>query len=287
MVFQTIQELKNMEFTIMCSYSEIYQEMISDLLDPTKQDLEIREHPTKGIFVDGLTWEFVTSGADIYRLIAFGDAHKVKRYTKMNPNSSRSHGYFCIRLEKKELETGRVAHTLLNLVDLAGSERVNKSGAATGLAFEEVKKINLSLTALSQCINALTDGKLRTHIPYRQSKLTRLLQDSLGGNAKTSVLIACSPHLDNFAETLDSLRFAQRCANVKNSAVVNVQVSEEELKELIESLKKELEKAKQKTKYARPEMSDSITQTDANDEVESSPLEANLMEKQVWGLPKQ
>jgi kinesin family protein 5 len=246
-----------------------------------KKDLEVREHKTKGVYIEDLTWEYVSCTNDILALLALGDANKVRRATKMNPSSSRSHCNFCIRAEKKDTQTNRVTENDFNLVDLAGSERIAKSGASEGTALEELKKINLSLTALAQCINALTQGAAAAFVPFRQSKLTRILQDSLGGNAKTTMLVACSPHPDNADETLGSLRFAQRCANVTNKAKVNVQLSVEELTEMIDALRADLERVKRSKGYVCPDMTDSCTQCEEEEGAETITNLDTLMEKQV------
>eukprot|EP00301_Raphidiophrys_heterophryoidea_P010382 c15489_g1_i1.p1 GENE.c15489_g1_i1~~c15489_g1_i1.p1 ORF type:complete len:735 (+),score=195.96 c15489_g1_i1:133-2337(+) len=282
-IFNTIHKLGGAEFSIMCSYCEIYQEKISDLLDPERNNLEIRENATKGIYVENLSWEYVVSAPDIFRLIAMGDANKVRRATKMNPNSSRSHCSFCVRVCKKERSTGRVTQTDLNLVDLAGSERIKKT-EATGQTLEEAKKINLSLTALSQCIHALTSKNVSgkaAFVPFRQSKLTRLLQDSLGGNSKTCMLVACSPHPDNIDETITSLQFAERCSNVKNKPVVNTKLSLEELQATLIALRSELDRAKSQKKYEKPEMFDKHTSTTEDMVEEFNALADKVMEKQV------
>ena len=125
----------------------------------------------------------------------------------MNAHSSRSHSLFILEVTQKNEVDGSVKTSRLNLVDLAGSEKIGKTGA-TGDTLEEAKKINQSLSALANVINALADGK--PHIPFRDSKLTRILQQSLGGNCKTALMVAVSPHSDNEAETMSSLRFGQR-----------------------------------------------------------------------------
>ena len=131
---------------------------------------------------------------------------------------------------------------VLNLVDLAGSERVSKS-MAQGPALEEAKKINFSLSMLGKVINSLT--KNSPHIPYRDSKLTRLLKESLGGNNKTSLIVACSMHHSNFEETLSSLRFAQSAKFIKNKVKLNIKTSNQQLQMMIEQLKIELRCAKE------------------------------------------
>jgi len=157
----------------------------------------------------------------------------------MNKVSSRSHSIVLINIGQENMETGTKIEGKLFMVDLAGSERVGKTGA-TGSRLEEAKHINKSLSALGSVINALTDDK-KTHIPYRDSKLTRILQESLGGNAKTTLLIACSPANDNEEETLCSLRFGQRAKLVKNKATINKQLTVEECKKIIEELQREID----------------------------------------------
>ena len=169
--------------------------------------------------------------------------------TKMNDVSSRSHAVFIMIVEQmnmvndgsdmhKQIKVGK-----LNLVDLAGSERVRVTGA-TGKRLEECKKINQSLSALGNVIAALTDMKARNHIPYRDSKLTRLLEDSLGGNCKTTMMAMVSPAFDSFNESLSTLKFATRAKKIKNEARINEDVDqrtllrkyENELKKLREEL---------------------------------------------------
>ena len=127
----------------------------------------------------------------------------------------------------------------LYLVDLAGSEKIDKTGAK-GQTLEEAKKINLSLTTLGMVITALTD-KSKKHIPYRESKLTRILSESLGGNSKTCLVITCSPHPYNEQETLSTLRFGTRARSIKNKAIVNREYTIPELKKLLEKAEKEIE----------------------------------------------
>lgn len=153
----------------------------------------------------------------------------------MNAESSRSHSIFVLTISQKNVETGSVRSGQLFLVDLAGSEKVGKTGA-TGQTLEEAKKINKSLSALGNVINALTDGTSR-HIPYRDSKLTRILQESLGGNSRTTLIINCSPSSFNDAETLSTLRFGVRAKTIKNKARVNVELSPAELKALLKDAK--------------------------------------------------
>jgi kinesin family member 5 len=237
-IFEYIQgDTKNAEFNIKCSYLEIYNEMVNDLLDPKKTNLGVRESPARGVYVDGLTEEFLASDQDVIDLINIGGANRAVSFTDMNAVSSRSHSLFQIILHQKSAD-GSTRSGRLNLVDLAGSEKVDKTGAK-GQTLNEAKKINQSLSSLGNCIHALTEGK-RGHIPYRDSKLTRILQESLGGNCKTTLLCAASPHQFNIEETITTLRFAQRAKTIKNVVKVNAQKSVAELNAIINRMKKEL-----------------------------------------------
>jgi len=173
------------KYLVRCSFIELYQEELKDLLNPSqKNKLEIREDPKTGIYVKDLTMTQVCSGSEIEKCLYSGNKNKHVGSTTMNAESSRSHCIFTIYVEMMDegnTKNKKVKAGKLNLVDLAGSERQSKTNA-TGQAVDEAKKINLSLTALSNVINALVDKK--SHIPYRDSKLTRMLQDSLGGNTK-------------------------------------------------------------------------------------------------------
>ena len=176
---------------------------------------------------------------DIFDFLELGQRNRKTASTDMNDTSSRSHSIFMLELTQKRMDgTTRVSR--LNLVDLAGSESVKKTHA-TGQTFNEAKKINLSLSALGNCIKALTaKGGGRSHIPYRDSKLTRVLQESLGGNSKTTLLVCLSPHHDNFEETLSTLRFAQRAKQIVTRARVNERQSPEMMQKTIEALRRDL-----------------------------------------------
>jgi len=209
-------------FLLQCSYLEIYNENINDLLNNTDNTrLELKEDPNKGVYVKGLSTIIVKSITDIERTMSKGTANKHTAATSMNKNSSRSHCIFTIYIETSESkkEGNLLRAGKLNLVDLAGSERQSKT-KAEGDRLKEATKINLSLSALGNVISALVDNRSK-HIPYRDSKLTRLLQDSLGGNTKT-VMIACiSPADFNYDETLGTLRYASRAKHIQNKPHVN------------------------------------------------------------------
>jgi hypothetical protein len=223
-IFQFVKTTKNIEFLIRCSYLELYNEEIRDLLiDPkTAGKCELKEDPSKGIYVKGLTDVVVESPEDLHRMLDKGLCNRTTASTLMNSESSRSHSIFSIVIEMntKDEMTGKDMLRVgkLNLVDLAGSERAKKTGA-TDKTLKEGIRINLSLSVLGNVISALAEGG--KFIPYRDSKLTRLLQDSLGGNTKTMMVAAISPADYNYDETLSTLRYANRAKNIKNKPKIN------------------------------------------------------------------
>ncbi|KIX03207.1 uncharacterized protein Z518_06759 [Rhinocladiella mackenziei CBS 650.93] len=215
------------EYTVGISYLEIYMERIRDLLNPVMDNLPINEGP-KGPYVKGLREIYVNTVDEVYTAMHLGQRSRVTASTNMNLESSRSHSIFLVTINQKDVNTGSQKSGMLYLVDLAGSEKVGKTGAS-GQTLEEAKKINKSLSALGMVINALTDGK-STHVPYRDSKLTRILQESLGGNSRTTLIINCSPSSYNDAETVSTLRFGMRAKTIKNKAKINAELSPAELK---------------------------------------------------------
>ncbi|KAI9306121.1 kinesin heavy chain [Cunninghamella echinulata] len=225
----------NMEFTVKVSYMEIYMEKVRDLLNPSQDNLPIHEDKSKGVYVKGLLEVYVSSTEEVYEVMKSGGNNRVVAYTNMNAESSRSHSIVLVTITQKNLDTGAAKSGKLYLVDLAGSEKVGKTGAS-GQTLEEAKKINKSLTALGMVINSLTDGK-SSHVPYRDSKLTRILQESLGGNSRTTLIINCSPSSYNEAETISTLRFGVRAKTIKNKAKVNADLSPAELKALLKKVK--------------------------------------------------
>jgi kinesin family protein 5 len=219
------------EYTVRVSYMEIYMERIRDLLAPQNDNLPVHEEKNRGVYVKGLLEIYVSSVQEVYEVMRRGGNARAVAATNMNQESSRSHSIFVITITQKNVETGSAKSGQLFLVDLAGSEKVGKTGAS-GQTLEEAKKINKSLSALGMVINALTDGK-SSHIPYRDSKLTRILQESLGGNSRTTLIINCSPSSYNDVETLGTLRFGTRAKSIKNKAKVNAELSPAELKALL------------------------------------------------------
>ncbi|XP_018430715.1 PREDICTED: kinesin-like protein KIF17 [Nanorana parkeri] len=239
-IFESIQCAENTKFLVRASYLEIYNEEIRDLLgEDTKHKLELKEHPDKGVYVRALSLHTVHSVAECEKIMESGWRNRSVGYTLMNKDSSRSHSIFTINIEICTIDDDGEDHLRagkLNLVDLAGSERQSKTGA-TGERLKEATKINLSLSALGNVISALVDGKSK-HIPYRDSKLTRLLQDSLGGNTKTLMVACLSPADNNYDETLSTLRYANRAKNIKNKPRINEDPKDALLREYQEEIRK-------------------------------------------------
>lgn len=221
-IFEEIQvQSESLQFLVRCAYVEIYNEEIRDLLSEgdVSEALPLKEDPEKGIYVMGLQEVGVKSVTEMLSAMDVGQARRQVGATAMNADSSRSHSIFTVTVESASVDGSGVKAGKLNLVDLAGSERQGKTGA-TGERAKEGIKINLSLSALGNVISALSKGGAK-HIPYRDSKLTRLLQSSLGGNTKTTMLIALSPADYNYDETLTTLRYGQRAKDIKCKPVVN------------------------------------------------------------------
>ncbi|KAJ0231520.1 Kinesin-like protein KIN-7N [Hirschfeldia incana] len=223
-VFERIQMISDREFLIRVSYMEIYNEEINDLLAVENQRLQIHEHLERGVFVAGLKEEIVSDAEQILKLLDSGEVNRHFGETNMNVHSSRSHTIFRMVIEsrgKGNSSTDAIRVSVLNLVDLAGSERIAKTGAG-GVRLTEGKYINKSLMILGNVINKLSDSsKLRAHIPYRDSKLTRILQPALGGNAKTCIICTIAPEEHHIEESKGTLQFASRAKRITNCAQIN------------------------------------------------------------------
>ncbi|KAL3673873.1 hypothetical protein V7S43_001560 [Phytophthora oleae] len=227
------------EHTLRVEYVEIYNEELRDLLHPetTSKQLVIREDAEGNIVIAGVKSEPAESKEAVFRHLVVGGASRVTGSTLMNEHSSRSHAIFSLLLEQRDPVSGTRRFSKFHLVDLAGSERAKRTGAVAG-RFKESVSINQGLLALGNVISALGDDKRRlgtagngsttVHVPYRDSKLTRLLQDSLGGNARTLMIACVSPASVNFEETLNTLKYANRAKNIKNKPIVNDRVASEE-----------------------------------------------------------
>ena len=280
-------------YLVRASYLEIYQEEIRDLLakDHMTKRLELRERPDCGVYVKDLSPFVCKSRSEIEHVMTVGNANRTTGSTNMNEHSSRSHAIFLVTVERsrpdKDSGESHICVGKLNLVDLAGSERQAKTGA-TGERLKEANKINLSLSALGNVISALVDGH-SSHIPYRDSKLTRLLQDSLGGNAKTIMVANIGPSKFNYDETLTTLRYANRAKDIKNKPRVNEDPKDAMLREFQEEiarLKAQLannpnKRKKSAKKLTKMKSNDSNVVEEALDQSTTSTLSSPDMEESM------
>ncbi|EOD17875.1 hypothetical protein EMIHUDRAFT_65880, partial [Emiliania huxleyi CCMP1516] len=220
-LFEAIDASKT-RVVVRLQYVEIYNEVVKDLLDPSdKITLDVREDPRQGTFVAGAASLVVGSREAVEDMLARGNQFRTTSATGCNEVSSRSHAVLQLRLET-EKEGGAKAIGKLALIDLAGSERATKTDNR-GQRLNEGANINRSLLALANCINALVQGggpgagrgRGHAHVPYRDSKLTRLLKDSLGGKSTTCIITNVSPASDQFEETINTLKYANRAKNIK------------------------------------------------------------------------
>ncbi|XP_078171566.1 ATP binding microtubule motor family protein [Carex rostrata] len=253
--------MDNKKITIKMSMVEIYMEKVRDLFDLSKDNLQIKESKTQGIFISGATEIPIMNTSEALRCLSRGIANRAVGETQMNLSSSRSHCLYIFIVQNESEE--RLRSGKFVLVDLAGSEKVEKTGAE-GRVLEEAKTINKSLSALGNVINALTSGKTN-HVPYRDSKLTRFLQDALGGNSRTALLCCCSPSPLNASESLSTLRFGTRL-------------------KLIKSVQRSFA-ADDESTSSKQTTSDSIFQQDSYDRIVSK-LKENLKEEDVDLLEK-
>uniref|UniRef100_A0A3P8UWT2 Kinesin family member 13A n=1 Tax=Cynoglossus semilaevis TaxID=244447 RepID=A0A3P8UWT2_CYNSE len=258
-------------FKVEVSYMEIYNEKVRDLLDPkgSRQSLKVREHKVLGPYVDGLSQLAVTSFEDIEVLMCEGNKSRTVAATNMNEESSRSHAVFSIIVTQTlyDLQSGNSGEKVskMSLVDLAGSERVSKTGAA-GERLKEGSNINKSLTTLGCVISALADqsagkGKAK-FVPYRDSVLTWLLKDNLGGNSKTAMIATVSPAADNYEETLSTLRYADRAKRIVNHAVVNEDPNARIIRELREEVEKLKVQLSQAESLKAPELKEKLQESE-------------------------
>ncbi|XP_063779290.1 kinesin-like protein KIF13A isoform X2 [Pseudophryne corroboree] len=267
----TEEENDSQTFKVEVSYMEIYNEKVRDLLDPkgSRQSLKVREHNVLGPYVDGLSQLAVTKFEDIESLMSEGNKSRTVAATNMNEESSRSHAVFSIIVTQTlyDHQSGNSGERVskVSLVDLAGSERVSKTGAA-GERLKEGSNINKSLTTLGLVISSLADqaaGKGKNKfVPYRDSVLTWLLKDNLGGNSKTAMIATISPAADNYEETLSTLRYADRAKRIVNHAVVNEDPNARVIRELREEVEKLKEQLSQAESMKAPELKEKLEESE-------------------------
>ncbi|XP_061202404.1 kinesin-like protein KIF13A [Neopsephotus bourkii] len=267
----SVEENESHTFKVEVSYMEIYNEKVRDLLDPkgSRQSLKVREHKVLGPYVDGLSQLAVTNFEDIESLMSEGNKSRTVAATNMNEESSRSHAVFNIIVTQTlyDLHSGNSGEKVskVSLVDLAGSERVSKTGAA-GERLKEGSNINKSLSTLGLVISSLADqaaGKGRNKfVPYRDSVLTWLLKDNLGGNSQTAMIATISPAADNYEETLSTLRYADRAKRIVNHAVVNEDPNARVIRELREEVEKLKEQLSQAEAMKAPELKEKLEESE-------------------------
>ncbi|MCL7036992.1 hypothetical protein MKW94_023706 [Papaver nudicaule] len=254
-VFSTIQDTPGREFLLRVSYLEIYNEVINDLLDPTGQNLRVRED-AQGTYVEGIKQEVVLSPGHALSFIAAGEEHRHVGSNNFNLFSSRSHTIFTLMIESSAHgdEYDEVTFSQLNLIDLAGSE--SSKAETTGIRRKEGSYINKSLLTLGTVIGKLSEGKA-SHVPYRDSKLTRLLQSSLSGHGHVSLICTVTPASSNMEETHNTLKFANRAKRVEIFASRNRIIDE---KSLIKKYQKEISNLKEELDQLRQGMIEGVNQ---------------------------
>lgn len=242
-----MQQQHNKKFIIRISYLEIYNEHVRDLLDDKQTQLMIVEDPVRGVFVPELREIEVEHPSELIDLIVDGNNRRTMASTTANQFSSRSHAILQISIQTSgsSLEMAdQIFYSKLSLIDLAGSERA-ASTSNRGQRMVEGANINKSLLALGNCINILSDkNKLGSFVPYRDSKLTRLLKDSLGGNTKTCMIACVSPSYICYEESINTLKYAERAKKIKKKTKKNikeVEVHMSKYKEIIDGLKGEID----------------------------------------------
>ena len=267
-LFSLVEELSlERDYQVKLSYLEIYNEVIRDLLNPSKSMLDIREDPAKGVMVANLTEIMPNTPEEVVDSIRKGNKRRTCEPTEANKTSSRSHAVLQIFVQQRDKAydiNSEVAVGKLSLIDLAGSERASNT-KNRGMRLIEGANINKSLLSLANCINALCDANekgSKVHIPYRDSKLTRLLKDSLGGNCRT-VMVACiSPYSGTYEDTHNTLEYANRAKNIKTKLqrnVVNVSHHISKYTVIISELRKEISHLRKSLKDSKTPALNSTT----------------------------
>lgn len=246
-VFHEIQNKLEQAITVRVSFVEIYNELLYDLISPVPPseqtgNINIQDDALGGVHVKGLSMSLCNSEEEALNLLFEGETNRTIAEHKLNKSSTRSHCIYTLHIEaRSRVESNeKVIYSKLNLVDLAGSERTKKTGSE-GLTLTEANYINKSLSYLEQVVVALSERE-RDHVPYRQSKLTHILKDSIGGNSMTLMIANVWPEVTHIEETISTLRFAMRMMNVSNEAVVNIQLDPTQL---IKRYEREIRELKQ------------------------------------------
>lgn len=266
-IYEHMENTPQKDFSVKISALEIYNETVVDLLNRSSGQLRLLDDPEKGTIIEKLVEEVVKDSEHLKHLIGICEAQRQVGETALNDKSSRSHQIIRLTIENRLREnSGHVKSFVasLNLVDLAGSERASQT-KTDGIRLKEGSHINRSLLTLMQVIRKLSGGKRTGHIPYRESKLTRILQSSLGGNARTAIICTLSPALSHVEQSRNTLLFATSAKEVTNSARVNVVVSDQQM---VKHLQQEV--ARLEAELRSPEPSSS-----------SSSLRALLIEKDL------
>ena len=222
-IFEAVEKEENeVEVSIKCAMMEIYKEQLRDLLEiGGSPALKVKETPNDGVYVEGLRSEWVTSPSELIEVIETALLMRVVSATHQNTHSSRSHLLCILEIEQKH-PNGTLQKGVFNLIDLAGSEKIRTLDPLSP-SIEETKKINYSLSVLGQVISALSNQA--KHVPFRDSKLTRVLQESLGGNCKTTLVACCAGAELCVEETLSTLKFAERVRGIRNRVKINLKQS--------------------------------------------------------------
>ena len=236
-IFKYIYNNENTEFLLKVSIIEIYQEKIKDLIN-NNININLKEDNLKKIYLENLSEHYVYTPEDIFSLLERGNNNRAKSHINLNEYSSRSHYIFILTIFQNNKKDKIIKNSKLFLVDLAGSEKIPKCEEERK-SLEEENITNKSINTLEKIINNLADGK-NIHIPYKESKLTGVLQESFGGNSKTSLIITCSPSIYHECQTLSNLRFGEKAKKIKNKPIINKELTIDQYKKLIEDLNEKI-----------------------------------------------
>ncbi|MCQ2821171.1 MAG: hypothetical protein MJ252_28255, partial [archaeon] len=289
-LFEASRKRTDCKISFMCSYIEIYQDNIYDLLDPTyNKKVTLRDVSAAGaknsIVLEGMTKFKISSPQEAFNIVKQGSKLRHIAETAMNRESSRSHALFTLYITNEMIMDRKkvINKSMFHIIDLAGSERQSAT-KAEGERVKEAGNINMSLLSLGKVITALTNKKT-THIPYRECKLTHFLKDSLGGNAKTSIIANISPLNASIEETISTLQFAQRAKTVKNQAMINSEFSnvDSQVKEEFMKLKGKYESIRQENLRLKKELQKTLNQKDR----QSKSMNDSFMEDDMEALGKE